>query len=86
VWRRSWGFLTRIQLALNKDRTLPPEITPAEREIAASVKKCMNCRESAAVRGMGAKSVEIVRVVLRKKLGVDRRANLRAVLQDYGDL
>jgi DNA-binding CsgD family transcriptional regulator len=75
-----------IQLALNKGKVLPPEITQAEREIAAMVKKGMTSRHIANVRGMGVKSVENVRVTLRKKLGVDRRVNLRAVLQDYGDL
>ena len=43
-------------------------------------------RPISAVRGMGVASVENVRVVLRKKIGVGRRDNLRAALQDYGDL
>jgi hypothetical protein len=30
--------------------------------------------------------VENVRVALRRKLGVDRRTNLREVLQEYGEL
>ncbi len=78
--------VTSIQQALNKKRTLPPDITQAERDIAAMVKNGMTCREIAAVRNMGVKSVENVRVSLRKKLDVDRRTNLRTVLQDYGDL
>jgi PAS domain S-box-containing protein len=75
-----------IQQALNKKKSLPANITTAEREIAAMVKAGMTCREIAAVRQMGVKSVENVRVSLRKKLNVDRRINLRIVLRDYGDL
>jgi PAS domain S-box-containing protein len=78
--------VTSIQQALNKKRKLPPDITQAERDIAAMVKNGMTCREIAAARSMGVKSVENVRVSLRKKLDVDRRTNLRTVLQDYGDL
>ena len=53
---------------------------------ALMVKKGMTCREIASLRGMGVKSVENTRVALRRKLGVDRRVNLRGVLQEYGDL
>jgi len=80
------GVISSLQQALNKGRTLPPEVTPAEREIAALVKKGMTCKEIAAVRGMGVKSVENARVVLRRKLQIDRHAHLRRVLQEYGDL
>ena len=80
------GVVSSLQQALNKGRPLPSDVTPAEREIAALVKNGMTCREIAAVRGMGVKSVENARVALRKKLGVGRRENLRAALQAYGDL
>jgi len=50
------GVAASLQQVLNKSRTLPPEITPAEREIADLVKKGMTCKEIAAVRGMGVKS------------------------------
>jgi len=78
--------LSSIQQALNKGKALPSDVTPAEREIAVLVKEGMTCKEIAAMRDMGAKSVENVRVALRKKLAVDRRTNLRAALQEYGDL
>jgi PAS domain S-box-containing protein len=78
--------VSSIQQALNKGKALPSNVTLAEREIAAMVKNGMSCRQIAAARNMGVKSVENVRVALRKKLKVDRRVNLRAVLQDYGDL
>ena len=78
--------VTSIQQALNKGKSLPPEVTPTEREIAVLVKKGLTSKQIAGNRGMGAKSVENVRVALRKKLGVDRRMNLREVLQEYGDL
>ncbi len=80
------GVVSSLQQALNKGRALPPEVTPAEREIAALVKKGMTCKKIAAMRGMGVKSVENARVALRKKLGVAHRDNLQAVLQEYGDL
>lgn len=78
--------LHSIQQALNKGKALPPDITPAEQEVAALVKEGLSSKEIAAMRRMGIKSVENVRVSLRRKLGVDRRTNLRSVLQDYGDL
>ncbi len=58
----------------------------AEREVATLVKRGMTCKEIAESRGIGLKSVENARVALRRKLGLDRRANLRAALQEYGDL
>ena len=78
--------VSSIQQALNKGKTLPPEVTPGEREIAVLVKAGLTSRQIADNRRMGVKSVENVRVALRKKLGVDRRNNLRAALQEYGDL
>jgi DNA-binding CsgD family transcriptional regulator len=75
-----------MQIALNKGKFMPPEITHAERQIAAMANKGLCSRDIANVRGMGVKSVEKVRRALRKKLGVDRRVNLRFLLQDYGDL
>jgi DNA-binding CsgD family transcriptional regulator len=50
------------------------------------VKIGMSCKKIAAIRGMSVKSVENVRVALRRKLGMDRRTNLRGVLQEYGDV
>ena len=78
--------VSSIQQALNKKRELPPDITPTERDIAAMVKHGITSRDIATARGIGVKSVENMRVSLRKKLAVDRRANLRAALQEYGDL
>ncbi len=78
--------MSSIQQIMSKEKSLPPEITPAEREIAALVKKGLSCKEIAAMRNVGVKSVENVRVSLRKKLGVNRRANLQVALQDYGEL
>ena len=78
--------VSSIQQALNKGKALPPEVTPAERSIAALVKEGLTCKEIADARGIGVKSVENARVSLRRKLGVDRRTNLKAVLQEYGDL
>lgn len=78
--------VSSIQQALNKGKALPSDVTLAERDIAMMVKNGMRSKEIAAMRGLGVKSVENVRVALRKKLGVDRRTNLRAALQEYGDL
>jgi len=78
--------VSSIQQALNKGKALPSDVTPAEREIAAMVKNGMRSKQIAAMRGLGVKSVENVRVALRRKLGVDRRTSLREVLQEYGDL
>ena len=78
--------VSSIQQALNKGKALPSDVTLAEREIAMMVKNGMRSKEIAAMRGLGVKSVENVRVALRRKLGVDRRTNLREVLQEYGDL
>ena len=78
--------VSSIQQALNKGKALPSDVTPAEREIAVMVKNGMRSKEIAAMRGLGVKSVENVRVALRKKLGVGRRTSLREVLQEYGDL
>ncbi len=79
-------LLHSIQHALNKKRALPPEITPAEREIASLVKQGLSSKDIAAMRKIGAKSVENTRVSLRRKLGIDRRTSLQAVLREYGDL
>ena len=78
--------LQSIQQALNKGKALPPEITQTERDIAVLVKQGLSCKEIAAMRKIGVKSVENVRVALRKKLAVDHRADLKSVLQDYGEL
>jgi DNA-binding CsgD family transcriptional regulator len=72
--------VSSIQQALNKGKALPSDVTLAEREIAMMVKNGMRSKEIAAMRGLGVKSVENVRVALRRKLGVDRRTNLREVL------
>ena len=80
------GVMTSIQQVPNKNEALPPEVTLAEREVAALVKRGTNCREIAELRGIGVKSVESTRVALRRKLGLDRRDSMRAALQDYGDL
>lgn len=80
------GVVSSLQQALNKGKALPPEVTPAEKEIAALVKDGLTCKEIAAVRGMGVKSVENVRVALRRKLNIDRHTHLRTVLNEYGDL
>ena len=70
-------LLHSIQQALNKKRALPPEVTTAEREIAALVKQGLSSRDIAAMRKIGAKSVENTRVSLRRKLGIDRRTSLQ---------
>jgi PAS domain S-box-containing protein len=80
------GVVDSIQHVLNKQEALPPGVTPAEREIAALVKKGLSSREIADHRGIGVKSVENARVALRRKLGLDRRSSLRVALQAYGDL
>ncbi len=83
---RMRGVVESIQQALNKKAALPADVSPAEREIAALVKEGLSSKEIAAVRHMGVKSVENVRVALRRKLGIGRRTSLRGALQDYGDL
>lgn len=78
--------VSSIQHALNKGKTLPPKVTPGEREMAVLVKAGLTSKQIANARGLGVKSVENVRVSLRRKLAVERRTNLRAALQEYGDL
>jgi len=75
-----------IQQELNTRKTLPPDTTVGEKAIAALVKEGFSSKEIAGIRCMGVKSVENIRVSLRKKLAVDRHASLQAALQEYGDL
>lgn len=78
--------INSLKHVLKKKKTLPSGVTPVEREIAALVKEGLSSKEIAAIRNIGIKSVENVRVMLRRKLGVDRGTNMRSALQDYGDL
>lgn len=79
-------IVATIQQELTTNNTMPPDITVSEKAIAKLVKGGFSSKEIADIRGMGVKSVENVRVSLRKKLAVDRGTSLQAALQEYGDV
>lgn len=58
-------------------------LTPNEKRLCAFIRLNMSSKEISAVTGQSVKSIEIARSRLRTKLGLNRRDNLNAYLQQF---